>query len=170
MIESVEQLVETEHGRIYVECEDDPARDSIVLAAGGPGVGHDHYHPWFSRLAGHSAVVYFDYSGCGRSDRLSDGREYSVELFADNIDAVRRQLELDAIDLIGLSFRRLRGGRVRVAGADGGSPARPQQRPGLRRELAAEEHRKRQRRPARPRHFITEAGMGYRFEPEPRGA
>ena len=99
-----EALVETEHGRIYVECEGDPARGAVVLAAGGPGVGHDHYHPWFSRLAGHSAVVYFDYSGCGRSDRLPDGSEYSVELFADNIDHVRRHLGLDAVDLIGLSF------------------------------------------------------------------
>lgn len=104
MSETVEALVETQHGRVYVECEGDPARGAVVLAAGGPGVGHDHYHPWFSRLAARSAVVYFDYSGCGRSDRLPDGREYSVELFADNIDAVRRHLGLDAVDLVGLSF------------------------------------------------------------------
>ena len=104
MIESVQELVETPRGRIYAECEGDPARGAVLLAAGGPGVGHDHYHPWFSRLAGNSAVVYFDYSGCGRSDRLPDGSEYSVALFADNIDDVRRHLGLDAVDLIGLSF------------------------------------------------------------------
>ena len=86
MIESVEELVETPRGRIYAEWEGDPARGAVVLAAGGPGVGHDHYHPWFSRLAGRTAVVYFDYCGCGRSDRLPDGHEYSVELFADNIE------------------------------------------------------------------------------------
>jgi proline-specific peptidase len=101
---TVETLVETPHGRVYVECEGDLARGAVVLAAGGPGAGHDHYHPWFSRLAALSAVVYFDYSGCGRSDRLSDGGEYSIELFADNLDAVRLHLGLDAIDLIALSF------------------------------------------------------------------
>ena len=103
-MQSVEELVETPNGRIYIEREGDLAQGAVVLAAGGPGVGHDHYHPWFSRLAARTAVVYFDYSGCGRTDRLPDGREYSVELFADNIDAVRMRLGLDAIDLIGLSF------------------------------------------------------------------
>ena len=102
--ESVEEYVETPHGRVYFEREGDLARGAVVLAAGGPGVGHDHYHPWFSRLATRSAVVYIDYSGCGRSDRLPDGHEYTIELFADNIDAVRQRLELDAVDLIGLSF------------------------------------------------------------------
>lgn len=100
----VSSLVETPHGRIYVECEGDPAGGAVVLAAGGPGVGHDHYHPWFSRLATRAAVVYFDYSGCGRSDRLADGHEYTVQLFADNIGAVREWVGLDTIDLIGLSF------------------------------------------------------------------
>ena len=102
--DSVEELVETPHGRIYVECEGDLSRGAVLLAAGGPGVGHDHYHPWFSRLAAHSAVVYLDYSGCGRSDRLPDGSDYSVGLFADNIDAARRHLGLATVDLIGLSF------------------------------------------------------------------
>ena len=46
-----ETLVETAHGRIYVECEGDLSRGAVVLAAGGPGAGHDHYHPWFSSLA-----------------------------------------------------------------------------------------------------------------------
>ena len=104
MLEITEALVETPNGRIYVECEGDPAGGAVILAAGGPGVGHDHYHPWFSRLAGDAAVVYFDYSGCGRSDRLPDGSAYAVELFADDIDAVRRHFGLDAVDLIGLSF------------------------------------------------------------------
>ena len=78
----MEALVSTPAGRIYVEWEGDPSDGAVVLAGGGPGVGHDHYHPWFSRLAARAAVVYFDYSGCGRSDRLDDDREYSIALFA----------------------------------------------------------------------------------------
>ena len=93
----MEAFVETPHGRIYVEREGDASRRTVVLAAGGPGVGHDHYHPWFSRLATESAVVYFDYSGCGRSDRLPEDREYSIALFAENIEAVRRHLGLVAL-------------------------------------------------------------------------
>ena len=103
-MKSTEALVETPHGRIYVEREGDLAGGAVVLAPGGPGVGHDHYHPWFSRLAAQSAVVYFDYSGCGRSDRLADDRRYSIALFAENLEAVRQHLGVDSIDLVGLSF------------------------------------------------------------------
>jgi proline iminopeptidase len=99
----VETLVATSGGRIYVEREGDAGR-VVVLAGGGPGTSHDHYHPWFSRLAGESSVVYFDYSGCGRSDRLADDREYSIALFAENIEAVRQHTESASIDLVGLSF------------------------------------------------------------------
>jgi proline iminopeptidase len=100
----VEALVPTPHGRIYVEREGDPSGRVVVLAGGGPGIGHDHYHPWFSRLATGACVVYFDYSGCGRSDRLDADRGYSIALFAENIEAVRQHLESESIDLIGLSF------------------------------------------------------------------
>ena len=100
----MEALVPTPHGRIYVEREGDPSGRVVVLAGGGPGVGHDHYHPWFSRLATDASVVYFDYSGCGRSDRLDADREYSIALFAENIEAVRQQTERESIDLVGLSF------------------------------------------------------------------
>jgi proline-specific peptidase len=100
----VEALVPTPHGRIYVERDGDPSSRVVVLAGGGPGVGHDHYHPWFSRLATDASVVYFDYSGCGRSDRLDADREYSVSLFAENIEAVRQHTESESIDLVGLSF------------------------------------------------------------------
>jgi proline iminopeptidase len=100
----VEALVPTPDGRIYVEREGDLSGCVVVLAGGGPGTSHDHYHPWFSRLATDTSVVYFDYSGCGRSDRLAGEREYSIALFAANIEAVREQLELDSIDLVGLSF------------------------------------------------------------------
>ena len=63
----------------------------------------------FSRLATGASVVYFDYSGCGRSDRLDGDSEYSISLFARNIEAVRQHTESESIDLVGLSsagFRR----------------------------------------------------------------
>ena len=100
----MEGLISTPDGRIYVEREGNPSDRAIVLAGSGPGTSHDHYHPWFSRLATDSSVVYFDYSGCGRSDRLEGDRDYSIALFAENIEAVRRHTESDSIDLIGLSI------------------------------------------------------------------
>jgi len=99
-----EHHVETADGRIYVEVEGAAEAELVVLAAGGPGVGHDHYHPWFSRLTPAHRVAYVDYSGCGRSDRLADETDYSVELFARNLEAVRQHLGAESVSLIGLSF------------------------------------------------------------------
>ena len=67
-------------------------------------MGHAHYHPWFSRLAATHTVVYFDHPGTGRSDRLPDPSSYTIPLYAEAIEALRVQLGLDRISLIGLSF------------------------------------------------------------------
>jgi proline iminopeptidase len=99
-----EHYVATEHGRVYLEVEGEAAAELVLLAAGGPGVGHDHYHPWFSRLTPEFRVGYVDYSGCGRSDPLDDETGYSVELFAQDLEAVREHLGAESFSLIGLSF------------------------------------------------------------------
>jgi proline iminopeptidase len=115
------EYVASPHGRIYVEVEGDATAEPVVLASGGPGASHDHYHPWFSRLTPELRVVYFDYSGCGLSDDLADPRAYGVRVFADNVEAIRGHLGVDSLSLIGLSFGGLpaveyaleRPGRVR---------------------------------------------------------
>jgi proline iminopeptidase len=73
----------------------------VLLAGGGPGVGHSHYHPWFSRLAGSHAVVYIDWPGTGRSEPAA---EYTIEHYARCLDDVRRALGAGTVAVIGLSF------------------------------------------------------------------
>ena len=124
-----------------------------MLAAGGPRRGARPLSPLvLPARRRRRAVVYFDYTGCGRSDRLPEGSEYSIELFADDIDAVRRHLGLERRrPRSDCPFGGLPGGRVRTLSRPAAvQPARPQQRPDLRRELAADEHRRRQRRAAAP--------------------
>lgn len=101
---SEEHYVETAAGRIYLELEGDPAAELVVLATGGPGASHDHYHPWFSRLLPRFRVGYLDYIGCGLSDRLEDPAGYTVELLAQNLEAVREYLQAETLSLIGISF------------------------------------------------------------------
>jgi proline iminopeptidase len=89
-------------GRIYFETEGEgPA---VFVVPGGPGVGHAHYHPWFSRLAEGRTVVYFDHLGTGRSERLADPSLYTIPLYAEAIEGLRAHLDLEQISLIGLSF------------------------------------------------------------------
>jgi proline iminopeptidase len=100
-----EHHIETEDGRIYVEVEgDDSADELVLLATGGPGTSHDHYHPWFSRLLPEFRIAYVDYIGCGRSDPLDDPSRYSIELFGRNLEAIADYLQPPAVSLIGLSF------------------------------------------------------------------
>ena len=74
---------------------------TVIIAGGGPGTGHSHYHPWFSRLAERARVVYFDYYGTGRSDSRD---EYSIEAYAQQIETLRRALDVQTVSVIGISF------------------------------------------------------------------
>lgn len=97
-------LIETGDGRISVELEGAETAELVVIATGGPGVGHDHYHPWFSRLLPELRVGYLDYIGCGRSDRLADAAGYTIERFAQDIEALRLHAGAETLSLVGVSF------------------------------------------------------------------
>ena len=97
-------LIETGDGRISVELEGAETAELVVIATGGPGVGHDHYHPWFSRLLPELRVGYLDYIGCGRSDRLADAAGYTIERFAQDIEALRLHAGAETLSLVGMSF------------------------------------------------------------------
>ena len=92
-------LVETDAGRVYVELEGDGPL--VILAGGGPGVGHAHYHPWFSRLAVRRTVAYVDYPGTGRSDLADD---YTLERYAAALEGVRLHVGADRSAMVALSF------------------------------------------------------------------
>jgi proline iminopeptidase len=94
--------VPTATGSVYIEVEGEGP--PVLLASGGPGVSHVHYHPWFSRLARHHTVVYYDHPGVGRSSRRADGTSYTLTAYAQAIEAVRRHLAAETIGLIGVSF------------------------------------------------------------------
>lgn len=100
-------MVDTPYGRVYVETEGDGP--PVILVPGGPGVGHAHYHPWFSRLADRHTVVYYDAPGTGRSDRLPDFGDYTVQTYAAAVEAIRQHLDASDIAIVGLSFGGLIG-------------------------------------------------------------
>ena len=89
-------------GRVYVEVEGES--DPVALVApGGPGVSHIHYHPWFSALTATHRVVYLDYPGTGRSDRLP-AASYTIETYARALAGVLDHLGRPKAAVIGLSF------------------------------------------------------------------
>ena len=96
------RYITTPQGRIYYETEGHGP--PIVLVAGGPGGSHAAFHPWFSRLAAHHRVIYFDNLGRGRSDRLRDPKKYTIERDIEDIEALRVALKLKTITLLGQSY------------------------------------------------------------------
>ena len=92
-------LVDTDAGRVYVELEGEGPL--VILAGGGPGVGHAHYHPWFSRLADCRTVAYVDYPGTGRSEPAA---EYTVERYALALEGVRQHVGAERTCIVALSF------------------------------------------------------------------
>jgi proline-specific peptidase len=81
----------------------EPGRDPLVCLHGGPGSTHHYFAP-LERLAeqGRRVVVY-DQLGCGRSDRPAE-IDWSVQVFLDELAALRRHLGLVRIHLLGTSW------------------------------------------------------------------
>jgi L-proline amide hydrolase len=74
----------------------------LLALHGGPGSTHHYFAP-LERLAAERAVVLYDQIGCGASDRPSD-LDWSVAVFREEVDAVREQLGLERIHLLGTSW------------------------------------------------------------------
>ena len=90
--------------RTWYRVAGDPGMGAAPLLAlhGGPGSTHQYFAP-LERLADERAVVVYDQLGCGSSDRPSNV-EWSLELFRAEVAAVRAQLGLDRIHLLGTSW------------------------------------------------------------------
>jgi len=74
----------------------------LLALHGGPGSTHHYFAP-LERLADERVVVVYDQLGCGGSDRPSDV-DWSLDVFRDELVAVREQLGLDRIHLLGTSW------------------------------------------------------------------
>ncbi len=78
-------------------------KDPLLCLHGGPGSTHYYFAP-LERLAEDGrAVVVYDQLGCGRSDRPTDV-DWSLQLFLDELAALRTQLDLERVHLLGTSW------------------------------------------------------------------
>jgi proline-specific peptidase len=74
----------------------------LLALHGGPGSTHHYFAP-LEGLAAERPVVLYDQIGCGGSDRPQD-IQWSVAVFREELDAVRSELGLDRIHLLGTSW------------------------------------------------------------------
>jgi len=76
----------------------------LVVVHGGPGATHDYFLPHLLPLARQNRLVFIDERGSGRSEKLDDVKQYTVEAMADDVEEVRRALNLGKISLLGHSY------------------------------------------------------------------
>src|SRR3954467_348436 len=81
-----------------------PGALPLLLLHGGPGGTHDYMEPMAELARGGRRVIFYDQLGCGNSPHPSDPDKWTVELFVDEVAAVRDALGLDRIHLLGQSW------------------------------------------------------------------
>ena len=76
----------------------------LVIVHGGPGASHDYFLPYLLPLARRNRLIFIDERGSGRSEKLDDPAGYTVENMVEDLEAVRRELGLGKISLLGHSY------------------------------------------------------------------
>ena len=76
----------------------------VLLLHGGPGGTHDYLAPLEQLIATGRRAIFYDQLGCGQSDLPDDPSLFTVDLFVDEVSAVRGALELDRVHLFGNSW------------------------------------------------------------------
>jgi proline iminopeptidase len=85
--------------------------DAVVLLSGGPGIASSFLEPVFDHVATRHRAVLIDQRGTGRSTGFVDSTTFILANAVDDIDAVRRQLGVEHIVLLGHSW----GGALAMA-------------------------------------------------------
>lgn len=78
--------------------------EPLMIVHGGPGASHDYFLPYLLPLARSNKVIFIDERGSGRSEKLEDVSQYTVENMAEDVEAVRQALNLGKISLLGHSY------------------------------------------------------------------
>jgi proline-specific peptidase len=76
----------------------------LLTLHGGPGAAHDYLEPLEALARTGRRVIFYDQLGCGNSDHPHNPALWTVDLYVEEVDAVRRALGLDRVHLLGQSW------------------------------------------------------------------
>lgn len=84
---------------------EEPGKFPLLCLHGGPGAAHDYLESLDAMADTGRRVIYYDQIGCSRSAIPESKPEmWTVELYVEEVDAVRQALGLDRIHLLGQSW------------------------------------------------------------------
>ena len=101
---TTEGYVNVEGGRIWYKMVGNGEKTPLVILHGGPGGRSCYMIPVYSALSDERPVIFYDQLGSGNSDRVGDTTLWSLPCFVNEIDSIRKALELDQIHLLGSSW------------------------------------------------------------------
>jgi len=90
--------------QLFYRSRGKPEKGTLLIVHGGPDAGHILLLPFADLAQFGYRVVWYDQSGCGRSQRPWDAANYTIERRAEEAEGVRRALHLGKVHLIGTSF------------------------------------------------------------------
>lgn len=76
----------------------------VLCLHGGPGAAHDYLEPLFGLAETGRRTVLYDQVGCGKSATPPKALDWTVELFVEEVDAVRDALGLERVHVFGNSW------------------------------------------------------------------
>ncbi len=78
--------------------------EPLMIVHGGPGASHDYFLLYLVPLAKNNRLIFIDERGSGQSERLEDSTQYTVENMVEDVEAVRKALDLGKMSLLGHSY------------------------------------------------------------------
>jgi proline-specific peptidase len=79
-------------------------RFPLLVLHGDPGPPHNYLEPLGALVQSGRPVVFYDQLGGGNSDRPDDPMLWNIDLFLEEVAAVRRELGLERVHLLGHSW------------------------------------------------------------------
>jgi len=105
-----EGFVTVRGGRIWYKVVGSGTGVPLLLIHGGPGSRSCDGIPTYSKLGNDRPIIFYDQLGSGYSDRPTDITLWQLPRFVDEITALRKELDLKEINILGSSW----GGTVAV--------------------------------------------------------
>jgi proline iminopeptidase len=97
-------FVEVRGHRLFYRSRGESEKGTVLVIHGGPGGNHILLLPFADLAQFGYRIVWYDQSGCGRSERPRAPSNYTLEERAAEAEGVRRALRLGKVHLAGTSF------------------------------------------------------------------
>ncbi len=83
---------------------EEPGKLPLLVLHGGPGASYDYLEPLEAMAKTGRRVIFYDQLGGGNSDHPHNPSMWTVELFVEELGAVRKALALDRLHILGQSW------------------------------------------------------------------